>query len=385
MAVQYRYQFCDLLTDRPLADLPLTGVSFDRRIIQAGSFRGTIPVPNRRIAEEVRKVVPTGPGEIQTGPGRTVVHVHRNGALWGTYLIWQATPQADERGRISVEIQGAALESYLARREIRQDVTYSGADQTSGIAAGLVNHMQAVPSGNIGLTVVAAPSGVFRDRAYRRSEAGTYGQRLTELASVDGGFEWMIRTYISGGARIREFRTGYPRLGTDVPAADWTFAQPGSVLSWSYSADATAAATSYQARGDTTQDDAAADGEALMSAEAHADAYLDAGWPRLDATVDHSTVTEQDTLDAYARWWAATRPGVIRVPQVTVRLDEETPVDPNQLGRYAKITLVNDWFPLADGKPTFSQRWRVIGLEVTPEDRQGQERVKLLFAEGDDA
>lgn len=384
--VSYRYQFADLLTDRIIGELPLTDVSFDRRIIQAGSFSAKMPVPNARVAEQVKRVVPTL-GETHTGPGRTVVHVWRGQALWGTYLLWRAEPKSDERGRISVDFQGASLESYLHHREIRANLTYTGQDQTSAIAAGLIAHMQAVPSGNIGLAVTAPPSGQPRDRTYKRSEAATYGQRLEELANVIDGFEWMIRTYTSGGARVREFVTGYPMLGSDAPAADWVFQQPGNILSWSYPADATGTATSYQTRGDSIQDDVTADAEPLMSDEQHAADLLATGWPRLDATVDYSSVIVKATLDDYARWWAATRPGVIRVPQITVRLPERTPVDPNQLGRYARLKIVDDWFPAgADGRPTFSQRWRVVGLGVTPVSREsGQERVELIFAETEEA
>lgn len=382
MAVRYRYQFADLLTDQVIGELPLTDVNFDRRIIQAGSFQARMPVPNRKVADQVKRVVPTL-GEMHTGPGRTVVHAWRRSALWGTYLLWRAEPKSDERGRISVDFQGASLESYLHHREIRANLTYTGQDQTSGIAAGLISHMQAVPSGSIGLTITAPASGQPRDRTYRRSEAATYGQRLEELANVLDGFEWMIRTYVDGGERRREFVTGYPQLGADVPAADWVFQSPGNIIAWSYPADATGTATSYQARGDTVQDDVAADSEPLLSDEHHAAGLLAAGWPRLDRTVDYSSVILKSTLDDYARWWATTRPGVIRVPQITVRLPASTPVDPNQLGRYARLKIVDDWFPPGpDGEPTFAQRWRVIGLGVEPVSREtGQEKVTLIFAE----
>src|SRR4051812_7956833 len=88
MAVSYQYLFCDLLTDQVICYLPLTNVSFERRIIQAGTFRATLPVPNAAMAALARKIAPTGADEIASGPGRTVCHVYRNGQIWGTYLIW---------------------------------------------------------------------------------------------------------------------------------------------------------------------------------------------------------------------------------------------------------------------------------------------------------
>lgn len=383
MTTRYRYVFADLLTDRTICELPLTGVSFDQRIIQPGTFRGTIPIPNRATAEQARKVIPTLPEETHTGPGRTVAYVYRGAEIWGPYLIWSATPQSDERGRITVPIQGAGLESYLDHVEIREDLAYSGADQTSGIAAGLVAHMQSDPQADIGLTVTAPASGTLRDRTYKRSEAASYGARLIELANVDGGFEYMVRAYVGSGGRTREF-LAMTQLGS--ADTDHLFSQPGNVLAWSYGSDATSAATSYQTRGDTVSDDVAASSEPLMSTvgAGQASALLAAGWPRLDRTVDYQSVTEQPTLDAYARWWAATRPGVVRIPEATVRLDERTSFSPGQLGDYARLKLVNDWFPRIDRRPSFSRRWRVVGAEITPVSREnGQEQCRLIFAEED--
>lgn len=380
---RYRYVFADLLTDRTICELPLTGVSFDQRIIVPGALQATIPVPNRAVAEQARKIVASMPEEVHTGPGRTVVYVYRGTDLWGPYLLWTAVPQSDARGRISVALQGATLESYPEHVEIRSDLTYAGADQISGIAAGLVAHMQSDPSADIGLTVTAPASGIPRDRTYKRSESGTYGARLAELANTDDGFEYMIRSYVSGGVRVREWIAA-PQLGSST--TDHLFSQPGNVISWSYGSDATNAGTSYQTRGDTVQDDVAADSEPLMSTvgAGQASALLAAGWPRLDKTVDYQSVTDVATLDGYARWWASTRAGAIRIPEVTVRLDERTTFSPGQLGDYAKLKLVNDWFPRVNRKPSFSRRWRVVGAEITPVDREtGQEQARLIFAEED--
>lgn len=379
---RYRYVFADLLTDRTICELALTNVSFDARIIVAGTFQATLPIPNRKVAREARKVVPTLPEETHTGPGRTVVYVYRGAEIWGPYLLWSAVPSGDERGRVSVALQGASLESYPHHVEIRSDLSYAGADQISGIGAGLINHMQADPSADIGLVVTAPASGTVQDKTYLRSEAGTYGDALEQLANVDGGFEYRVRAYEQAGARVREW-VAAPQLGEAT--TDHVFAQPGNVVSWSYGSDATNAATSYQARGDTIQDDVAAASEPLMSTVGAGSAgdLLAAGWPRLDRTVDYQGVTEQPKLDAYARWWATTRPGVVRIPEATVRLDGKSTFGPGRLGDYARFMLVNDWFPLGtDRKPTFNKRWRVVGAEITPVDREsGQELMRLIFAE----
>ncbi|WDZ91137.1 hypothetical protein [Nocardiopsis sp. HUAS JQ3] len=377
VTARYRYVFADLVTDRDLVELDLSDVTFDRRICQAGSFRATAHVTDRQTADAVAKVIPRAPGDLDRGPGRTVVHIDRGGDLWGTYVVWQGTPQGDDRGRITVPLQGASLESYLSHREIRRDLVYAQVGDRD-IARDLVADMES--HGTIGLGIAAGPAGTPRDREYRASAAATYGDRLAELSEVIGGPEWMIRVFRDAqGVRRREFVVD-GRLGQD--ATDHHFAQPGNVVGWSYPADATDVATSWQARGDTPNDDLSAESEPLLSGIWEDPRYRAAGWPLLDRTVDYQGVTSVATLDAYARWWAERRSGMLRIPQVEVRLGDATSFSPNRLGDSASITLVNDWFPLASGRPTFSHRWRIVGVEVTPVSRaSGQERARLIFEE----
>jgi hypothetical protein len=73
----YTYRFADLLSDSDIAELELSGVKFDRRIIQPGAFSANITVTNRDIADQVKKIV----------PGKTLVHVYRDADVWGTYII----------------------------------------------------------------------------------------------------------------------------------------------------------------------------------------------------------------------------------------------------------------------------------------------------------
>lgn len=376
----YRYRFADLLTDAPICELELEDVRFDRRIIQPGSFSARVPVPNARVAAEVRKIIPTTPQELQSGPGRVVVHAYRNLELWGTYILWSAIPQGDDRGNVSVELQGASLESYLHHVEIREDLVYAGWPQQL-IAEQLVTHMQSDPHADIGLVYgIGDTSGQPRDRTYRRSEAVTYGQRLTELASVDGGFEWMIRCYHDGQPRVRQFLAAETLGGA---GQDHVLTRPGNVIRWRYLMDATSAATSWQARGDTINTEVQEDSEPLMSSVHEADHLLAAGWPRLDSTINRSSVILVDTLEEYARWYRDHRSGVVRIPEITVTLPEATRLNPNQLGDWARVTIVDPWHPLkADGTPSYAPRLRIVGIEVVPTSRDtGREEIRIIAEE----
>jgi hypothetical protein len=381
--VHYKYVFTDQLTDGYVATLDLDDVTYTRVIGEPGTFSATVNVVNSDIADNVAKVVPrwvddpTEPDSLSTGPGRTCVHVYRNGVIWGTYVIWRATVSSDGRGDIKVQLSGSTLESYLNAVEIRDDYLYESVDQFE-IARGLLTEMQALSSADIGLTLPVGASGVNRDRTYLASEGGTFGQRLKELADTDNGFEWLIETSDPGtGTRSRAVRFGYPKLGSQT---DHVFAQPGNVLSWQQEIDGIRGATSYRARGESVSTDASTRSEPLMSSPQNATAHLAAGWPRIDKTVDYSTVKEVGTLNAYAMRWAAERPGAVRVHQISVRLDD-TDWTPQNLGDYARVILVNDWWPIRGGGASFNHRWRVIGVSVHATNRGGQESAQFVFEE----
>lgn len=379
MSIWYSYRAHDLLTDAFIADLELSDVSYSRRIGEPGTFSATIPIPNPTVADRVAAVIPRHPDDLSTGPGRTVIHVYRNGIIWGTYLLWTAQIAMSDKGGVSISIQGASLESLLGRVEIRTDLTYTAVDQVQ-IARQLLTAMQSNPIYNIGLTLQAGSSGVVKDGTYLASETATYGQRIVELADTDNGFEWMIRTVESAGVRTYEWAWGYPMLGSAT--GSHVFDQPGRVLSWTEDVDATRGATSFLTRGESVNDDVAADSGPLMGDVALAQAHLDAGWPGLDVTVDYSSVSEVATLNAYAAWLSTHRAGSVRVHQATIRLDATTSFTPDNLGDYARLTLVNDWWPRVDGVASFSKSWRVVGMDVRPPDRNGdQDEATLIFEE----
>lgn len=382
----YRFVAADLLTDAYVADLPLKDVSFERKIIEPGTLSATIEIPNRDIADLVARVIPRHPDDLSTGPGRTVVHVIRSGVIWGTYVIWAASVSQQGRGPVQVGLQGSTLESYLNRVLILNDLgPYEEADQVE-IARNLLASMQSDPAADIGLALQPGTSGVLRDRTYLASENVSYGQRLAELAVVDDGFEYIVHTSLDQGtgARSRSWQWGYPRLGSID--SNHVFGQSGDVLSWQEDIDSTRGATRWQTRGETVNTDVADESVPLTSDIYPAQAHLDAGWPRLDATVDYSTVSEVDTLNAYAAMWAATRAGAVRVHQATVRLPVDTAFSPANLGDYVRLMLVNDWWPIEGSVASFSKSWRVIGMGVKPPSRDsGLEECTLVFEEAVDS
>ncbi|WP_157253222.1 hypothetical protein [Nonomuraea typhae] len=376
----YRYVFTRLLDRTYLGDLDLVNVAFDKRILQPGTLNAAIPIPSRKVGDQVAEIIPRDATELGSGPGVITCQIYREGEPWGEYWITKATPSRGRRGTPAIALQGSTLDAYLARVEIQDDLVFGGDDQIA-IARGLLNSLLGQANANISLSLQAGTSGVVRDRTYLESEGGTYGQRLIELAQVDDGFEWMINLELVGGSLVRRWVWGYPTLGTlDPPPhlfADGRSA--GDILDWSEEIDALRGATRWRARGSTVSTDASTTSTPVVSGVHSATAHLAAGWPRLDRTLSYSTVTQAATLDDYAAFWAAKAAGALRVDQATVALGKIPSLTPNNLGDAARFYLNNEWH-----RGEWRTR-RIIGIGITPSSRDhGKEEARLVL-EGQEA
>lgn len=369
----YTYRFANLLSDSDLTELELSGVKFDRRIIVPGSFSGSIVVANEDLAREVKKIV----------PGKTVVHVYRNADIWGTYIIWQVRVKSTSTGGANVEFIGASLESWLYRRIVDINFSFVNTDQIE-IMRELVSGAQLGWPGfphapNLNITVQDGESGVLRDRSYFVAEAASVGQRLEELANVDNGFEYMIRTYINDlGGRSRELVWGYPTLNHSTKNIQFFY--PGNILNYEFSYDTTDAATAFWARGDSIENDGTEDSVPLMTeVPVLASDYLSRSWPHIDKVVDYPSVNQISTLEAYAAWWAQNNAGMTIIPSIEIRPDDATIFTPNELGAMAEFTITDLYFPLTNGSPTFTGVFRIVGIEVTPPERGRGESMRVII------
>lgn len=371
---RFRYVITRLRDRTYLGDLDLVGVSFDKRLLMPGSFSATIPIPNRRIGDQVAEIIGRDETELGIGPGVITCQIYREGEPWGEYWITGAQPSRSRRGTPSIALRGSTLDAYLGRVEIQEDLFYT-ADQID-IARNLLSHLAGQANANISLDLQTGTSGVVRDRAYLESERGTYGQRLVELAQVDDGFEWMINLELAGGSLVRKWVWGYPKLGVQSPAPH-LFADGksgGDILEWSEEVDALRGATRWRAQGATSGADASTTSAPLMSTPHEATAHLAAGWPRIDRTLSYSTVSEVQTLEDYAAFWAARAAGALRVDQVTVTFGTNPSLTPNNLGDAARFYLDNPWH-----RGVWRTR-RIIGIGITPTSRQdGKEEAKLVL------
>jgi hypothetical protein len=108
----YRYFTTDLLTNTLLAEIPFTGVSYERAIKGAGSFSGSIPMI---AATNYMDLYET------TMPGKTGLYVVRDGeCVWGG-IIWSRSYSVKDR---SLSIGANEFTSYFHHRNIWKTWTH---------------------------------------------------------------------------------------------------------------------------------------------------------------------------------------------------------------------------------------------------------------------
>lgn len=362
----YRYLLCDLLTDQPLADLPLSGVSFDRRISRTGSLQATLDATTANLVERARLA--------HEYAGRSALWVYRGDQLWWGGVLWAAPAQQAERGAVQLNLSAATFDSYAHHRVLRANLSYAGVDQGT-IMPSLWRHMQADPRGHIGMVAENQPTGILRDRAYFGHEQAYYGELIENLGDVEHGPEHTIDTYLdSSGQRVKRLRLAN-RLGATVPTIVFQRAAQGGgrVLTWNDEADATDAGTTFQTRGDAQAANVGEEQVPLLSSVQEATDLLDAGWPLLDVTEDRAGVTELDTLEGYTAALRDSRAGQVRTRGYTVQV-ADTGWTPNRIGDPVRVRLKDMWHTT-----TSDYAFRPVGCKVTPADKGQAEQVELLI------
>ncbi|GAA3374273.1 hypothetical protein GCM10020367_37520 [Streptomyces sannanensis] len=369
----YRAIFCDLLTDQTLDILPLRDVQFDDYIGKAGSLSGTVPIPDKAIAERVKKV----------REGRTAVYLERGGDLWWGGIVWTTTLQSSGRGVLTLGIQAATFDSYASRRRIRTEIRYDIPTDQLDIARRLwreldVQNYPGAPAGKepprLGITFGEETSDFKRTVAWRPGDETVYQEAIDQIAALENGFEHQILVYRDPvtGARIKQLRLGSPKIVTG--ATDLVFDRPGVILSYSFPYDATRGGTTAVARGASVNSNAAAESRPLVSTQQTATDLLKDGWPLLDLSSDHNEVADPLTLDSLANVELAQARGAVVIPAISIHLGGIVP--PQLLGRVARIRITDEWYSQG-----LDARYRIIGVKVTPPERGRPDTAELYLEE----
>ncbi|MBT2445914.1 hypothetical protein J7F03_02170 [Streptomyces sp. ISL-43] len=360
----YRAIFCDVRTDRTIDILPLRDVSIDDYIGKPGALSGNIPVPDAAIAARVRRIE----------EGRTAVYLERGGDLWWGGIIWTSTLQSSGRGVITLSIQAATFDSYAGRRRIRQTFGHTTPTDQLELVRELWRKMQASVGGDIGVTYGDETSGVLRTESWRDGDEVLYSEAIEALASAENGIEHQISVYRDPvtGARTRQLRLGSPRIHTGV--TDLVLDRPGAILSYAFPRDATRGGTTARARGASVNSNQAEESRPVYSKEMVADDLITGGWPRIDLSSDHNTISDGNALNLRAAGELAQARGAVVIPEITIRLGSEVP--PSLLGRTVRIRITDEWHPQG-----LDARYRIIGVKVSPPERGRPDTADLYLEE----
>ncbi|MFB6838826.1 hypothetical protein [Streptomyces sp. NPDC056361] len=361
----YRAIFCDLWTDTTLDILPLKDVSFEDYIGRAGSLSGTVPIPDRTIAERAHRIK----------PGRTTVYLERGGDLWWGGIIWTTNLQSSGRGVLTLGIQASTFDSYAARRRIRTndfESVYSQPTDQFTIARGLWGSLSAgLGTSKIDIGDPEELSGILRTGSWRYGDETGYQEALDQLGAQ--GLEYQIQVYRNpdDGTRVRRLKLGAPiRTG----ATDVLFDRPGTILSYSIPDDATRGGTHALARGASTNGNAGTESRPTLSDIKVPLTPLPDVWPQIDLSSDHNEISDKATLNALAQTEVDTPWGSVQIPEISVRLDGIVP--PTLLGRTARIRITDEWHPTG-----LDARFRIVGVKVRPAERGRPDTADLALLE----
>lgn len=361
MTTTYRYLFADLLTNEIIAELPLTGVSFNQQLNTAGTFQAHLLLSG--INTYGYNV------DAATTPGRNAIYVDRNGTLvWGG-VVWNRSYNSDDQ---TLNITAREFESYFERRRISTDRFFTNTDQLT-IVQTLMNDAQAVPNGDIGVIVGSETSGVLIDRNYYQYELKTIYGAIQDLSKADNGFDFNIKVEYDPitSEPIKTLILGYPRTGNiDTGVGDLStpvFEFPaGNVVAYEYPEDGSIVANTVFALG-------AGSNEGKLISTATDATKIAAGWAVLEDQANYSDVVDQNLLDQLASGQVlalSEPPPIIKLVVPAFTVPEYGTYD---IGDDARLRILDQRFPTG-----LDQVYRIVGLNVQPGE-DGPERVTLTL------
>lgn len=134
---------------------------------------------------------------------------------------------------VNVELAVSSLETYLWWRYVG-DAEYTDLDESSIVSRML--HSFVVPQG-IRMVLDCPPTGTTRTRRYHHTDDGIVGERLTELAEVQGGPEWLIDIdWETPGTRLLPVFRLRPYIGSPQPVTTLSTTGPAKAR-WTHMTD----------------------------------------------------------------------------------------------------------------------------------------------------
>ncbi len=260
-----------------------------------------------------------------------------------------------------VTLNCAGLLGYTFRMGVTADLPFSADDQFA-IAAGLVDHWQALSYGDYGIvTSGVGASGVTRDRTYLRNELHNIGLRLQELGAVDDGFDMHV------DPASRALVLSYPTRGVDLSASVFFDDRNIDSASVAMSVAPDDLVTDLSATG--TREDSA--GENTITYAARENAPLRVTYGRSWAGQNFQNVTVAETVEGHGDAYLGARGGVMFQPGVTV-----VPRVGADIGDFGPGDLVSYSYDAGLGRQSGTYRISKVTVSV---DSDGKQRIGVEF------
>lgn len=295
MAAEWTYLLADLLTGAVKAEVPLSGVRISTRLNDAGTMSGTWNLGANWSGDSP---------SVLTMPDRTMGVALRDGRpVWAGVLLTRRRTS----GNPGLELGFSDWWALLDRRYVLPPFTPDGTtsqvavlstsftqvDQND-IVRQLVAQAQAATGGNLGIQVDTTVSGILRDRTYAGHELVTVGQALKQLAEIIDGPDLLFGVspeLDANGRPVKTLRIGTPKLGQE--GSPHVFEYGGNLISYQWGSDGTKMATRWFATGEGIE------AGQLIAVNEDDERYSE-GWPILEGDANHSTVSEDVTLQDHA-------------------------------------------------------------------------------------
>jgi len=365
MAGKYIYLLADLKTGDIMEELPLGTVSFGQTLNGPTSFTTTNAMTTGHIT----------PGQLVHGfswdkfqkanikPGARLIHVLRDSVPLYSGILYSVSADPTTR---SMQMSGSDHLSYLARRRLDTDQTFTTADQFQ-IVRDLVDEMQKNTYGDLGIQVTAGNSGVTRDREFKAIERWRFSDAITELAELDDGFDYTMR--VSGNVvdGIVPTLTLASRLGSN--SGNWVLQLGKNCESLAYSEDAAGMANTYTVLGNGNSEERpkfTAQNPGSLNTYPQFDEVRN-----IEATDSEQTLINKTAYAYLAAYQTPVRTAVVRI----------NPDDPDI--KYGSINIGDDVRLIASyGFTEFDEKFRIMNIAVTI-DEQGKETVVLTLTQFD--
>lgn len=373
MPSQYSYLVTDLRTNTVLGEMPLIGVSYNKKLNGCGAFSATLPLSPKF----------SGDGYDLTTPAIRAVNIMRgDNPVYGG-IIWTRSYDSDER---TVQIQGADWWSYFNARfilPVLSGAAFTASDYVAGLSTvypsieqnqimrNLITLAQSHTGGNIQIDIASdtSTSNIPRNRSYYGYKLTRVGDALSEICNDINGpdLAFDVAATDSQGRPRRVLRLGTPRLGTQGSAHRLDLG--GNLLSFKWPSDASKMVTRSFATTDGT-----AEGTPIAAAE---DATLyPLSWPLRESSTNYSNITDMSTLFGHAQSDQQTARLPVALPVLSVDSDLHPTVDEIFVGDDALVTIPAGLDPFfARG---LSTPMRLVQIDVKPRDTGGEDTTLTM-------